>query len=281
MSSQLADFSRIERPVQGAFLPKTDPPLKWAGGKRRLVPRLRALYAPHRARRMVVPFAGGLGDVLGLWPDRALLNDVNPHLINFYQWWRLGLDAAAHPALFQNTAAAFQANKARFNALVQEPGGAQTQEAALLFFYLLRTGFNGLCRFNRAGQYNVGYGKYKAIAYNEWLQGYAVPAAWTFTCGDFSNLAVEADDYIYADPPYDGVFAGYSAGGFGWAQQVALVDWLAAHQGPVVLSNAATPRIERLYQDAGFTLTALAVPRMIACNGDRAHAPEILATRNL
>lgn len=74
MSSQSVNISQYDRPhQQAAFLTKTDPPLKWAGGKRRLVPRLRALYAPHRARRMVVPFAGGLGDVLGLWPDRAQL----------------------------------------------------------------------------------------------------------------------------------------------------------------------------------------------------------------
>ena len=60
------------------------PPLKWAGGKRWQLPHLRPLWAPHRHRRLVEPFCGGLAVTLGLMPQRALLNDVNPHLINFY-----------------------------------------------------------------------------------------------------------------------------------------------------------------------------------------------------
>lgn len=67
------------------------PPLKWAGGKRWLVPRLAELYAPHRHRRLVEPFCGGLAVALALRPERALLNDINPHLINFYRWVQRGL----------------------------------------------------------------------------------------------------------------------------------------------------------------------------------------------
>ncbi len=67
------------------------PPLKWAGGKRWQVPRLRDLWMPHAHRRLVEPFCGGLAVTLGLSPRRALLNDVNPHLINFYRWARRGL----------------------------------------------------------------------------------------------------------------------------------------------------------------------------------------------
>ena len=71
--------------------PTLDPPLKWAGGKRWLVPRLRELYAPHRHRRLVEPFVGGMAVALGLMPERALLADRNPHLIHFYQWLQRGL----------------------------------------------------------------------------------------------------------------------------------------------------------------------------------------------
>jgi DNA adenine methylase len=63
---------------------RLDPPLKWAGGKRWLVPYLEKMYRPHRHRRLVEPFAGGLAVALGLMPERALLNDINPHLISFY-----------------------------------------------------------------------------------------------------------------------------------------------------------------------------------------------------
>jgi hypothetical protein len=68
------------------------PPLKWAGGKRWLVPTLREMWAGNEKRRLVEPFCGGLAVVLGLVPERALLNDINPHAINFYAQLKLGLN---------------------------------------------------------------------------------------------------------------------------------------------------------------------------------------------
>ena len=142
---------------------KLDPPLKWAGGKRWLVPYLEELYREHRHRRLVEPFAGGLAVALGLMPERALLNDINPHLINFYLWLKRGL----HPRLeMRYDRELYYAYRARFNRLIAE-GKADTQEAAELFYYLNRTGYNGLCRFNRKGEFNVPFGKYKAVTYTQ------------------------------------------------------------------------------------------------------------------
>src|ERR1700682_2479283 len=67
------------------------PPLKWAGGKRWLLPHIEPLWHEHRNRRYVEPFCGGLAVALGLQPERAVLNDLNPHLINFYKQIRRGL----------------------------------------------------------------------------------------------------------------------------------------------------------------------------------------------
>ncbi len=60
------------------------PPLKWAGGKRWLVPWLRQWWQGQEQRRLVEPFCGGIAIALGLEPERALLNDINSHAINFY-----------------------------------------------------------------------------------------------------------------------------------------------------------------------------------------------------
>src|SRR5687768_18378621 len=68
------------------------PPLKWAGGKRWLLPHLASIWRSHSSRRYVEPFCGGLGAPLGLRPTRALLNDINPHLINFYTHLQCGLE---------------------------------------------------------------------------------------------------------------------------------------------------------------------------------------------
>src|SRR4029077_16939560 len=83
-------FTR-QHPIRGSHL---KPPLKWAGGKRWQVPYLRSLWEPHSQRRLVEPFSGGLAVAMGLMPGRALLNDINPHLINFYSWLRRGLQTA-------------------------------------------------------------------------------------------------------------------------------------------------------------------------------------------
>ncbi len=216
------------------------PPLKWAGGKRWLLPTLRPLWAVHHERRLVEPFVGGLAVALGLAPQTALLNDTNPHLINFYRRLQTGLYIAAP---MENERAFYLAARARFNALVVA-GHGNSVAAAELFYYLNRTCYNGLCRFNRQGGFNVPFGRYARITYTRDFTPYQAPLAdLEFVCGDFAALSVQAADFIYADPPYDVEFTSYSPGGFGWADQERLAAWLAAHPGPVVASNQATPRI--------------------------------------
>ena len=75
--------------VSKALAPR--PPLKWAGGKRWQVRHLIDVWRAESHRRLVEPFCGALAVTLGLLPDRALLNDINPHLINFYRWLKQGL----------------------------------------------------------------------------------------------------------------------------------------------------------------------------------------------
>jgi len=255
------------------------PPLKWAGGKRWLLPHLEDKVRPLLCdRRVVEPFCGGLAVSLGFLPKEALLNDVNPHLINFYQWAQRGLTIKT---ALTNSSNAYYRNRKRFNALI-EKNQAHTEEAARLFYYLNRTGYNGLCRFNSRGFFNVPFGKYRTINYTRdfsELQG--VIKDWKFTCKDFESMRLRKDDVVYADPPYDVEFTQYSSDGFNWDDQIRLAQWLAKHPGPVILSNQATPRIVKLYRSLGFDLKYLMAPRMISCNGDRSRAREVLAFKNI
>jgi DNA adenine methylase len=253
------------------------PPLKWAGGKRWQVPHLVGLWEPNAHRRLVEPFCGGLAVTLGLMPRRALLNDINPHLINFYLWLKKGLPLSLRR---ENDADVFYAHRLRFNELLANRKGS-TSEAAELFYYLNRTGYNGLCRFNQSGGFNVPFGRYARIGYIEDFGDYkSVFAEWKFTSTDCEDIPLEPSDFIYADPPYDVEFTSYSKDGFSWDDQVRAAEWLARHRGPVVLSNQATNRIVKLYKKLGFKLRFLQAPRMISCTGDRTPAREVLALKN-
>jgi DNA adenine methylase len=261
-----------------AALPPLKPPLKWAGGKRWLVPLLREFYAPYRDRRLVEPLAGGLAVALGLRPERALLNDLNPHNINFYRWLQQGLELEIPMA---NDSEMYYLHRRRFNQLIAR-GGPDSREAAQLFYYLNRTGYNGLCRFNRSGEFNVPFGRHSAIGYVSDFSAYRdLLNGWRFTARDVEAVPLEPGDFVYADPPYDVVFRSYAREGFSWEDQERAAAWLARHRGPVVLVNQATDRVETLFRKLGYSVGFLDGPRRISRTGDRTPAREIMGTRNL
>jgi DNA adenine methylase len=253
------------------------PLLKWAGGKRWLLPKLWELWEPNRSHRLVEPFMGSLSVALGLRPDRALLNDANIHVVNLYRQLQQGLTITIE---MKNDADFYYVMRSKFNELI-DSDRSNTTEAAQIFYYLNRTGFNGLCRFNNRGFFNVPFGKYKTINYATDLSEYQLALKnWGIVSGDFENLQLEPEDFIYADPPYDVEFTKYSQDDFTWEDQVRLARWLAKHPGKVVLSNQATDRIIDLYQDCGFTIDKIDAPRRIACNGDRRPALEVIAYKD-
>jgi DNA adenine methylase len=265
-----ADLSSLESPLT--------PPLKWAGGKRWLVDSLKPYWVQQSARRLVEPFCGGLAIALGLAPKHALLNDINPHLINFYAWIQQGLDVKLKT---ENDSNLYYEYRNYFNILITQKKD-ETAEAAQLFYYLNRTGFNGLCRFNRKGLFNVPFGRYKKINYKTDFREYQpLFRQWRFENSDFADLVIQDGDFIYADPPYDVEFRQYSSGGFGWGDQERLARWLAEQSVPVIVSNQATERILALYHHHGFEVTTRPAPRRISCNGDRRPAQEMLAFKNI
>jgi DNA adenine methylase len=266
---------RLPLPSIGSF--EAIPPLKWAGGKRWLVPKIQELVRPLEYSRLVEPFAGGLAIALGLNPRRALLQDANPHLINFYKWLQHGLNVERTHVRFANDQSTFYKNRERFNELATT-GGGSSEEAAALFYYLNRTAFNGLCRFNRRGEFNVPFGRYTKIPYRTDFSDYAEAfSRFDFEVGDFQTIKTRRGDFLYADPPYDVQFTSYSADSFSWDDQVRLAEWLAELTVPVVASNQATERILDLYRGLGFTVETLNAPRRISCTGDRSDALEMLA----
>lgn len=258
-------------------MPET--PLHWAGGKRWQIPLLKLLYAPHRHRRLVDPFCGALSVVLGLAPETALVNDACQPLMNF--WVQL---KAGH----QVTIGGRGVTKDEYYLLRKgwNEGYAYDNPVASagLFYVLNRTCFNGMWRENAAGHMTTSAGTVRKsippCGGPEWAEALA---GVDLSCRSWLDLGdlVRPDDFVYADPPYDAGFVGYTPGGFDWPDHCLLADWLGAHPGPVVACNAATPRVRALYKAKGFALLDVLAPRRIAGNGDRQPAPELIMWKGL
>ncbi len=181
----------------------------------------------------------------------------------------------------RNEETAFYEARLRFNHLIRT-NQQYSKEAASLFYYLNRTCFNGLCRFNSKNEFNVPFGRYKKINYTRDFTYYtATVNRWEIRHNSFEFSNLGDHDFLYVDPPYDTPFTQYSKEDFAWADQEKLANWLCQTDTPMVVTNQATERIMQLYQDLGFSVTTLLAPRRIASSGDRTPALEMLATKNL
>ncbi|MEQ1573908.1 MAG: Dam family site-specific DNA-(adenine-N6)-methyltransferase [Vicinamibacterales bacterium] len=266
------------------------PLLKWAGGKRQLLPVLRQHY-PSSFERYVEPFLGsgavffdlhGSGALEG---RAALLADANPDLIGCYLMVRDRVEAvlAELAELDEGHARGreafyYEVRNERFNAQRRDHPD-YTPELAAMFLYLNRTGFNGLFRLNRRGEFNVPVGRYVNPRICDPVHLRAASAALrtagvTIELRPFAESLAGATvgDFVYCDPPYapltkTACFASYTAGGFNWFDQRALQQSVlgAMRRGAwVVLSNSCTPEIEALYGSSEVRAAGLEVQRVPA-----------------
>ncbi len=257
---------------------KITPPIKYPGGKRFLVDTIRILWELSKSKRLVEPFCGGMAISLGIAPKKAYVNDINPHVVNFYRSIQQGLKIDMP---MENDKAFYYQKREEFNQLIRQKEHL-TPLSASLFYYLNRTGFNGLVRFNKSGLFNVPFGRYKKINYQtEFLPIAKTIKHWSIHCGDFSQLRIRKTDFLYVDPPYDVEFRNYSGNNFEWQEQERLVKHLSKYSCPIVISNQATDRIIELYEANGYKIFLIDAPRRISCNGDRKPAQEVLALRNM
>ena len=132
--------------------------LKWAGGKYKLVDEI-SNYLP-KAERLVEPFVGAGSVFLNTNFERYLLCDINPDLIYLYQILQSQPDQYITQArLFfteaNNDKLTYYKHREMFNACQDR------FQRALYFLYFNRFGYNGLCRYNRSGGFNVPFGSYK------------------------------------------------------------------------------------------------------------------------
>jgi DNA adenine methylase len=271
-------------------IPSGRPLLKWAGGKRQLLPALRRFY-PLTFDRYVEPFFGSgavffdLHAAGRLQGKRTWLVDDNADLVGCYRMLMSRTDeviaelrrlAAGHDR--GGSEFYYEVRDGRFNPL-RASHAAYTPEMAAMLVYLNRTGFNGLFRLNRSGEFNVPAGRYANPRILDEAHLRDVAAALRargviLTQGSFEEALCDArrGDFIYCDPPYaplsrTACFANYTAKGFTLADQERLQRTLveAARRGAhVVLSNSSAPDIVELYSTRDARRAQLRIERVPA-----------------
>ena len=240
------------------------PILKWAGGKRQLLPQLETFF-PNTFTKYYEPFVGGGAVLFHLQPKKAVINDSNKDLIEMYQCIKDHLDELIEKLKYyetKNDSESFY--KIRGIDRTEEYKKWTPVERAARLIYLNRTCYNGLFRMNSAGQFNSPYGSYKnpCICNEPVLRAmskYFNENEIEFRAGDFEDACKDApkNSFIYLDPPYDQYdeqlnFVGYTKDGFTRDDQKRLkkmCDELIERGCYVIISNSKTPWILDLYND--------------------------------
>ncbi|HLY30490.1 MAG TPA: Dam family site-specific DNA-(adenine-N6)-methyltransferase, partial [Ktedonobacterales bacterium] len=206
------------------------PIIKWAGGKRSLIPQLRKLLPPLATMQgYYEPFVGSAALFFHLQHRPACLSDSNGELINLYSVVRDRVEALIVTlGIHVNEEAHY------YRVRAQQPETLSEVERAARFLYLNKTCYNGLYRVNRKGQFNVPFGSYRnpticdapaLRAASRALQGV------TLRLADYETAlkSAEAGDFIYFDPPYHPVsktasFTSYTDTPFGEDEQARLAN---------------------------------------------------------
>jgi DNA adenine methylase len=259
------------------------PILKWAGGKRQLLPALRRYY-PQQFTRYFEPFLGSGAVFLDLHNQGRLgecevrLSDVNADIIGCYRMVRDAVDEVIEglQGLERQYRAGgrdhyYEVRDGRFNplrrAVYAEASRAEgyTPLLAAMLIFLNRTGYNGLFRVNSRGEFNVPHGRHSSLricdAQNLRRLSAALRRPGVHLDIQLFHSALEpagAGDFIYLDPPYvplsrTAQFTAYTAAGFGPDEQAVLqrsVIDLASRGAHVLLSNSAAPAVRRLYAES-------------------------------
>nr|WP_325229481.1 Dam family site-specific DNA-(adenine-N6)-methyltransferase [uncultured Oscillibacter sp.] len=251
-----------------------NPVLKYRGGKSREIPRFLS-YIPDDFDRYIEPFFGGGAVYFYLEPDNAIINDANKRLMTFYQQLR-----DQYPLMRQQLdeiQCIYEENQRRFRALKEQTPDERVPNAneelyyhmrelfnhpdetyldGVLYFFINKTAYSGMIRYNNNGEYNVPFGRYPNLntrlltqQHSELLQGaelFHVDYRQVF------DMAGE-DDFIFLDPPYDCVFNDYGnidrMNGFDEVEHRRLAADFRNLPCRALMIIGKTPLTEELYGD--------------------------------
>ena len=266
------------------------PFVKWAGGKRQLIPQIRERM-PEKYNDYYEPFVGGGAVIFDLLPANALINDINKALINTYRTICNEPDAFLKEVnrldndMWEDGKKYYYFIRECYNDKLMR--SEYDVELAALFVFINKHCFNGLYRVNGKGLFNVPYNNSRRVsidedvimATSEYLRGV------TIKDGDFEQACKNAKkgDFVFIDSPYAPLnptsFESYTKEGFDIESHKRLAkfyDELTARGCYCMLTNHNTELINELYGNKDYKIDVVSVKRMINSDASNRVGEEVI-----
>lgn len=243
-----APHQEVAKELVAKYVPTTathlSPLVKWSGGKAEEIKHILPLMPAHTT--YVEPFIGGGALYFHLNPQRAVINDIHPDLVKLYRAIGAGRrqDMKAFMTAHPNTEEEYY--KVRRMPITSD------FDSACQFYYLRKTCFRGMLRYNSSGEFNIPYGKYKTINFSD-LDGTGheqLLQRTTVMSGSFKDVFAACDTpehFIFLDPPYDSKFTDYGYCSFGRKEQEELAALFKKSRARCMIVIGETDYIKNLY----------------------------------
>lgn len=258
--------------VEG-FSPVLKPMIKYRGGKSRELRHLLE-WVPDTFDRYIEPFFGGGALYFALAPDNAVINDLNARLMSFYddvadRYDRMRAELDEIESAYESNRHDYEAlkqmhpddrvpdaNEALYYSMRAQFNGLESTSllAGTLYYYINKTAYSGMIRYNSNGEFNVPYGRYKHFNTRVITEKHsALLQSATRMNTDFENVLAECspDDFVFLDPPYDSPFSDYgneeTKDGFSENDHRRLAELFFALPCKALLVIGSTPLTESLY----------------------------------
>jgi DNA adenine methylase len=224
------------------------PLVKWSGGKGDEI-KLFEKYIPSDYDYYIEPFIGGGSLYFHLAPQKAVISDVHTELIDLYQSVKNGFSQEIYEFMQTNPNEEETYYKIRNEMEITSP-----LDNAKRFYYQRKTCFRGMLRYNKKGNFNIPFGKYKTVSY-DCLQNRKYQELLERTdifCKDFEFVITQYNDkrnFMFLDPPYDSEFTDYGYCKFGKDEHVKLANLLKTTEIRWLMVIGKTPFIEDLYRE--------------------------------
>lgn len=259
--------------IAEGFSPALKPMIKYRGGKSRELNHLLE-WVPDTFDRYIEPFFGGGALYFAIAPDNAVINDLNVRLMSFYSdvannYCRMRTELDEIESMYESNRRDYEAlkqqfpdervpdaNEAMYYSIRAQFNGLESTSllAGTLYYYINKTAYSGMIRYNNNGEFNVPYGRYKHFNTRIITEKHSVLLrSATRMNTDFENVLAECgpDDFVFLDPPYDSPFSNYgneaTKNGFSEDDHRRLADLFFTLPCKALLVIGSTPLTESLY----------------------------------